>query len=155
NDAVVVLTQSGVVMGRANTDARGFASFWGIAPGRYEASIEHVLVSPFANFNVSEDEEAGSEVWLLWPRAETKARNLRGRFGRVGKKRVVPLQYAMLELLNREDGTYIMLTTTDGDGHFSFPWIDPGVYVIRVTLPANKDDSPAEYYDTLVELNPE
>src|SRR5215467_5531215 len=30
NDAVVVLTQSGVVMGRANTDARGFASFWGI-----------------------------------------------------------------------------------------------------------------------------
>ena len=104
---------------------------------------------------VRADNALGEEVALDWPSDSIAVRTLRGRL--IPSEQLAdagsPLQDVSLKLLDLRTARFIEAGHTNDDGSYGFSTVEPGLYVVRVTLPA-KGKVESGWHDLAVELDP-
>ncbi len=150
---ITVVSNSGELVAADQTDAQGIARFVGIPAGRYVTSVDG-LAGPRTEIRVKASIRPGRNVGLEWPADVAVVRKVQGRLGRSENDVVSPFQFASLEVLDLRTAFPVASALTDSDGHYLFSTVMPGLYVLRVSFPAQKGMEAATH-DIPVEVNSE
>jgi hypothetical protein len=154
---IVLKGDGGVVVATAKTDSHGAARFRAIPEGRYHADFEDGPLFPSSNLELRV--EAGltpvEKVKVDWPDSSTAVRNLRGRFSVSDElsNPEIPLRNASVELFDLRTARLIESADTDANGDYEFATREPGLYVLRLSLP-EEGETGSDYHDLAIELDP-
>jgi hypothetical protein len=140
-----------------DTDSLGFADFFGIPPGRYEAHIEGGLLTPAAPLEVVANSIDADHIELQWPAEALAVRSLHGKLVKAAdaRRKIRPLRGASVELLDLRTARTIARTTTDAKGNYDLPATAPGLYALRISLLDQNGNRGSDRKDLAIELKPE
>ena len=163
-DIQVTLTPSGVkdaneqlrVPISAVTDSSGTAHFSAVPVGKYTVGAKDGLEFPSNELTVHAKGHFDNAISIEWPLVPLPVRTLRGKLITAAEETDVerPLQPAVIELVDLRSSKVLETQSTIGDGSYEFATLEPGLYVVRVTLPAKNQETKLESGELAVELDP-
>jgi hypothetical protein len=138
------------------TDSKGIAHFFRTPAGVYVAHVDEGLLAQSQELEVEEGNASSEEIDIEWPSAPIVTRSIRGsvfswqQSTPQNRSQLLPLQHAMVQLLDLRSGRLLGSTHTSAQGYYEFATPD-GLYVLRIS--EHKDPSVNEY-DQALEVTP-
>jgi len=119
----------------AATDSSGTARFVAVPSGEYTVGAKDGLVFPSNELTVHARGHFDNEIAIRWPLDPLPVRTLSGKLITQAEETdaEVPLQPAIVELVDLRSSKVLETQNTIGDGSYEFSTLEPGLYVIRVT----------------------
>lgn len=138
------------------TDAHGFAQFTGMKKGKYDIAVWHAGLQGSAAYLKVQLSHKRESIGMEWPASNVLAvQTIGGIFhariyqdtGKgvldIAYKHEGPFANQPLRLSRASSAHMVAATTTDETGHFNFPSLEPGLYILHVqelTTPKPRHD---------------